>query len=302
MRISGRVVPIVALGCAVLLAAGVRALARTRPRRAAWVAIALAGLAAANLPALFTGGLVAENLKRPEHIPAYWQKAADWLDARGHDTRVLELPGSDFTSYRWGNTVEPITPGLVDRPYVARELIPYGSPPSADLLNALDRRLQEGVLEPEAIAPVARLLSVGDVVLRADLQFERYNTARPRPTWRFFTPPPAGLADPAGFGRPVRNTPTQYPMIDELALSEPAGEPDPPPVTVYPVRDPMPIVRAEGAARPVLFAGDGEGVVEAAAAGLLRDDAPLLYSAALARDPKTRATALAAGADLVITD
>ena len=31
----------------------------------------------------------------------------------------------------------------MDRPYVARELIPYGSPASADLLNALDRRIQD---------------------------------------------------------------------------------------------------------------------------------------------------------------
>ena len=302
MRSSGRVVPIVALGCAVLLAAGVSALARTRPRRAAWVAIALAGLAAANLPALFTGGLVAENLKRPEHIPAYWQKAADWLDARGHDTRVLELPGSDFTSYRWGNTVEPITPGLMDRPYVARELIPYGSPPSADLLNALDRRLQEGVLEPEAIAPVARLMSVGDVVLRSDLQFERFNTPRPRPTWRFFTPPPAGLADPVGFGRPVRNTPKQYPMIDELALSEPPGEPDPPPVSAFAVRGAPPIVRTAAADRPVLLAGDGEGVVDAAAIGLLDRPSALLYSGSFAGDPAGMKRVLAAGADLVLTD
>jgi hypothetical protein len=68
------------------------------------------------------------------------------------------------------------------------------------------------------------------------------------------------------------------------------------------VHDRKPLVRVEPATRPVLFAGDGEGVVEAAEAGLLRDDAPLLYSAALARDTKTRAVALAAGADLVLTD
>ena len=53
--------------------------------------------------------------------------------AGGNDTRVLELPGADFASYRWGNTVDPITPGLMDRPYVARELIPYGTRRHADL-------------------------------------------------------------------------------------------------------------------------------------------------------------------------
>jgi hypothetical protein len=58
---------------------------------------------------------------------------------------MLEAPGADFASYTWGNTVDPITPGLTDRPYVARELIPYGTPGTADLLNAIDRRMQEAV-------------------------------------------------------------------------------------------------------------------------------------------------------------
>ena len=31
------------------------------------------------------------------------------------DTRVLEIPGIDFANYRWGATVDPITPGLTDR-------------------------------------------------------------------------------------------------------------------------------------------------------------------------------------------
>jgi len=48
-----------------------------------------------------------------------------------NDTRIMAIPGSDFASYRWGNTVDPVLPGLMDRPYVARELIPYGSAPSA---------------------------------------------------------------------------------------------------------------------------------------------------------------------------
>ena len=36
-------------------------------------------------------------------------------------------PAPTSASYRWGQTVDPITPGIMDRPYVARELIPYGS-------------------------------------------------------------------------------------------------------------------------------------------------------------------------------
>jgi hypothetical protein len=302
MRSSTRVVPVVALGCAVLLAAGVSALARTRPRRAAWVAVGLGVLAVGNLLPLRNGGLVADNLKRPEQVPRYWDEAAAWLDAQGHATRVLELPGTDFASYRWGNTIEPVTPGLMDRPYVARELIPWGSPQTADLVNALDRRLQEGVLEPEAIAPIARLMGVGDVVLRSDLQFERFNTPRPRPTWRFFNPPPPGLDAPKRFGEPFRSIPVQFPMLDEIALSEPPNQPDPPPVAAFPVSRPRPIVRAEPATRPLLMAGDGEGMVDAAAAGLLDRPSPVIYAGSLAGDPAALRDVLAADADLLLTD
>ncbi|TML58181.1 MAG: DUF3367 domain-containing protein [Actinobacteria bacterium] len=295
MRSTGRAVPLVVLALAVLLGVGVTRAFGARRRAGAALAVVAVALVALDLPALWTGTVVAKNLQRPEHIPAYWLDATRWLDRRSHDTRVLEVPGSDFAAYRWGNTVDPITPGLMDRPYVARELIPWGSAPSADLLNALDRRLQEGVLEPQAIAPVARLLSVGDVVLRADLQFERYNTARPRPTWRLLTSPrPAGLEEPVPFGAPRPNVPSVFPMVDEIALALPAGAPDPPPVAAFPVARALPIVRAEPVSAPLLLAGDGEGVVDTAAAGLLDGGRTVLYAASHPRVP--------ADAQLVLTD
>ena len=98
---------------------------------------------------------------RPEHVPAYWQHAAAALDAGSHDTRVLELPGIDFAAYTWGYTGDSITPGLMSRPTAAREVHPYGTPPSLDLLSALDGRLQNGVFDPAGLATMARLMSVG---------------------------------------------------------------------------------------------------------------------------------------------
>ena len=155
LRSTGRAVPLVALGLAVLLGLGVNAVAGAfAERRVPVVGLVVAGivivLALVNVPARFDGSYYGENLQRDEDIPSYWSDAIAALDAGPHDTRVLEMPGADFASYRWGDTVDPITPGLTDRPYVARELVPWGSPASADLLNALDRRLQEGVLEPSA--------------------------------------------------------------------------------------------------------------------------------------------------------
>src|SRR6185369_16115708 len=97
------------------------------------------------------------------NVPGYWKQTAKYLDSKGDTTRVLEEPGSDFAAYTWGNTVDPITPGLMDRPYLARELIPYGTPGTADLLNAFDLRFQSGVADPAGIAPILRRMGIGDV-------------------------------------------------------------------------------------------------------------------------------------------
>ena len=191
LRSTSRAVPLVALGLAVLLGVAVNAVGvawQGKGRAVGGVSVrtlVLAGvivvLAVVNLPALWTGAFYTQDLTRDEAIPQYWTDAIAALDAQPHDTRVLEIPGADFAAYRWGQTVDPITPGLMDRPYVARELVPWGSAASADLLNALDQRLQEGTLDPAAIAPIAKLMSVGSVVYRADLQTDRYDLARAVP-------------------------------------------------------------------------------------------------------------------------
>ncbi|MBJ7382041.1 MAG: DUF3367 domain-containing protein, partial [Acidimicrobiia bacterium] len=83
---------------------------------------------------------------------------------------MLALPGSDFASYRWGDTRDPIEPGLMDRPYVAREIVPWGSEQSLSFLQALDRRVQDGSLDPDGLAETLKLMGVGDVILRLDLR------------------------------------------------------------------------------------------------------------------------------------
>ena len=303
MRSTARAAPLVILGVAILLAAGLGALSRRMPRRAAVGTGLVVLLAVAAIPPLWSGHAIGRNLQRPEDIPEYWEQAAAYLDSRDDGTRVLEIPGSDFASYRWGTTVDPITPGLMDRPYVARELIPYGSPPSADLLIALDRRMQEDDLDPAVLAPVARLMGVGDIVVRSDLQYERFNTTRPRALWALLDKPVEGLGRPVAFGEPRPNRAiARLPLTDEEEMAVPADTPDPPPVAVVPVEDAAPIVRAHSAGRSLLLAGDGEGVVEAAAAGVLDGRAPLFYAAALASDPQLRERLLDTGADLVVTD
>jgi arabinofuranan 3-O-arabinosyltransferase len=318
LRSVGRAVPLVALGLAVLLGVGLNALVRRldlqtryqlgRPRfgHNGWslAAVGVIGaLIVVNLPALWNDTFYGENLQRPEDVPDYWLEATAALDAQPHTTRVLEIPGSDFASYRWGNTVDPITPGLMDRPYVARELIPYGNPPTNDLLNALDRQLQEGLLDADALAPIARLISAGDILLRSDLQVDRYNLARPRALWLELDPPPEGLGEPEEFGADQGlGPPLQFPLLDERELALPAGADEPPPVAIFPVEDTPPIMRAESAAQPVIVAGDGEGIVDMAGIGLVDDSGLLLYSATFADDEAALEEQLADDAVLVVTD
>ncbi len=302
LRSTPRAVPLVILGLALFLGTGVTALGRLRPN----FSIGLTGLASlvlfANLSTMWTGQMVAKNLERPEKIPSYWTQAADYLQQQGSSTRVLEVPGSDFASYRWGNTVDPVTPGLMDRPYVAHELFQYGSAQSASLLDAFDTRFAEGDMDPRAIAPIARLMGAGDVVDRSDLQYERYRTARPVPMWDLLTHAP-GLATPKDFGPSTPNVagPTQ-PMVDEVALGTDPKLANPPKVASFSVDQPAAIVRTHPTTGSLLVAGDSDGLVDAAPLGLLDGPQAAFFSASYATDPTGFATIYDDHATLVVTD
>ena len=304
LRSVGRAAPLIALATAVLIGSAVDAFARrfagTHAARGA--ALLVSALVIVNMAPLFTGQFLDDNLQRPDHIPAYWTAAARYLSGQGNATRVLELPGADFSHYRWGATLDPLTPGIMDRPFVGRELIPYGSAASADLIRALDERLQQGTFEPSSLAPMARLMNIGAVVLRSDLQYERFQTPRPQPTWALFNSAGTGLSSPVTFGPTVTGQPV-IADLDETTLATPANAPNPPAVAVYPVPGAAPILHTARMSSPVIVAGNGDGLVDMAAAGLLDGHTgPVLYSAALAQDPTAMRNALDAGAALVVTD
>ena len=128
-------------------------------RSARWPPPAIALLAVANLPSLTGHRLVDPAIDRD-------QDAAGSLDRgrrrprrrRPPGFRVLQVPGAEFGAFRWGYTVDPPLPGLTERPLVTRDLLPLGSAAAMDLLYALDDRFQAGVVDPAAVAPVARLL------------------------------------------------------------------------------------------------------------------------------------------------
>ena len=292
LRSSTRALPLVALALAAGLGAGFELLVVGRSMRIRWGACAgVVAVLALDLPALWTGGFVDATLRRPANVPEWWRQAAAVLD--GGVGRMLELPGQEFAAYRWGTTTDPLLPGLTSRPLLTRDLLPLGSADTMDLLWALDDRLQQGRLEPASVAPVARLLGATDVVARLDAADERYRTPLPSAVLAALDAAP-GLGPARAYGPVVARTANPV-RIDGRALAAPTSPT--PAVVVLPVTGAVAPTRLMPATGTVVLAGNGDGVVDAAAAGLLDGLAPVRYAASLGADE-----ALPEGAPVIVTD
>ena len=260
-----------------------------RPLAAAAVAL----LALANLPVLTGHRLVDPALERDEDPPAAWTDAAAALDDTPGGHRVLQLPGAEFGAFRWGYTVDPPLPGLTERPLVTRDLLPLGSAAAMDLAYALDDRFQSGVIEPAAIAPIARLLGADTVWMTGDAAFDRFRTPRPELVHDLYSAEVEGLGEPVPYGEAVANQP-DIPMVDEQSVSDRRiGEPIPP-VELVPVDDPVAVIRAKDDV--VVVAGSGDGLIDAAAAGLIDGTELVRYTGTIddLEDPSVR--------EIIVTD
>ncbi len=312
LRSSTRAVPVFLIGLALGAGALVSALPARLPesgdarsgtglRLAAALGVAL--LALANLPSLWNRAFVDPAIERDEDPPAAWDAAVDALDRTDPGARVLQLPGAEFGAFRWGYTVDPPVVGLSEKPLVTRDLLPLGSAGAMDLLYALDDRFQEGTIEADAVAPVARLLGSDTLWLSNDAAFERFRTARPELVDALLAGDTTGTALPPGlgpaerFGEPTVNTP-EVPMIDPTSLVDAAIGRPLSPVALVPVEDPIGVIRAKPSS--VVVSGSGDGIVDAAAAGLLTGRELVRYSASL--DDDALADALTDADLLIVTD
>jgi len=304
MRSSTRALPLSTFGLALGVGALTTAIRRSRIRIGVrrLVPVGLALLAVANLPVLADRALVDPILSRDQDPPDAWLEASAALDALPDGYRVMQLPGIEFGAFRWGYTVDPPLPGLTGRPLVTRDLLPLGSPGAMDLLYAFDDRFQEGTAEIPSVAPISRLLGVDTIWLPNDVAFDRFRTPRPEDIAALFTRAAAdgssGLGDPIAYGDPTPNL-AVIPTVDEVSISNALiGEPLPA-VALVPVEDPARIVRVKDGP-VVVLAGSGDGVVDAAAAGVLDGHELIRYAADLVADPSNGSIA---DADrVVITD
>ncbi|MCC6226273.1 MAG: DUF3367 domain-containing protein [Microthrixaceae bacterium] len=309
MRSAPRAEPLWVLAAAVFLGAGTAALTQWRPNRRLLFAGTALGLIAANLSPLWMGRMLDPYLERDADATSYWRAVGRYLDGGDQDTRALEIPGIDFANYRWGASVDTILPGLTDRDTAGRELVPWGSVASADMTNAMDAGFQDASFDPAGYAALLANLSVGDLVVRNDLEYERYRTPRPKKitSWiadavRATAGRDVRLRKGRGFGPGLPNqASSESPMLDDTELALDPGSPTPREVVVHPIDGARPEVALVPADRPTILAGSAAGIVALANSGLL-DDGLLQYAGSVTDDGDALATLLDEGARLVVTD
>ena len=296
LRSSTRALPLLSLGLGLSAASLVVAVRGQRRRLGNAVMVAIVLLAAVNLPSLWRAELVDPALARNQDPPDAWSSAVDALADSDPEARVLQLPGAEFGTFRWGYTVDQPLPGLTDKPVITRDLLPLGSAQVMDLLYALDNRVQTATIDTRSIAPVARLLAADRVWLSNDLAFDRFRTPRPEVFADLLHRMVAGLSAPVAYGTPEVNQP-DISMVDEQSIADPRVGTQLAPVELLEVTDATPVIRIGD--RVVVLDGSGDGVVDASTAGLIVGSEAVLYANDLTTDEWA---SLPPGTVFIVTD
>ncbi len=260
--------------------------------RAAVVGVVAAGLVVAVLPVV-NGHL----FDRSFVIPQYWYEAAAQLDRGDQAARVLVLPGQKLFSYRWRrpSADDPLA-GLTQRRLAMPTTAATSTAPAVNFFAALDQPLERGTQRPAAVSAMARYLAADQVVLRSDVVWETSDAARPATMLRQLTADP-GLAPDGAYGAPGLNTTGSTPVPPATDI---ATERSLPPVQVYRVQDPAPLVRTVPATGALLVVGDNAAVPSLVDLGMLEGTRPYLLAGALSADQTTEA--LGATSAVVLTD
>ncbi len=301
LRSTDRATPLVLLALSMLLASGLTALYRRLTVVGIVTAVAVAALVVANNPSMFNGDTIANNFTQPASLPSYEMAAIDHLNATHPGTRVFAIPGNDFASYRWGDTIDTPQPAFLTRDFVTREQQIMGSIATADTLYATDGPIQDGIANMNTIAPMARLMGAGDLMVEYDQNYEHYGVPQPQLLALQLLQTPLGLTDPISFGSPRPNV-SMVSTLNEQDLSVPGNLTWPSPIVTYTVPDPRSLLRGESDSGAVVMEGDATGLNNLAGLGLLNTDSAIYYAGTLAGDPARLESLASQGAQLVVTD
>ena len=181
-------------------------------------------LVVANNPsALHSATPIANGFTQPASPPSYEWQAIDHLNATHPGTRVFAIPGNDFAAYRWGDTVDTPQPALLNR----RLRHPRATDHGLDRHRRhplRDRRAAPGGHgELNALAPMARLMSAGDVLVEYDQHYERYGVPQPQLLALQLPQTPLGLTDPVVLRHAAAQRLRRSPPSNEQDLAAPGN-------------------------------------------------------------------------------
>ncbi len=221
----------------------------------------------------WTGSLYSAR-DRMDDVPAYWDEAIDWLDARSEDGRVLIAPGANRARYRWGYPGDDIFDALLERDHTARWSLAQGTPLTADLLVAIDEALSHGEYSEGTLEPILERLGIRWLVIRNDLDWQALGSPRPASLDALRSDP--ALTRVATFGRPGENV-----TRDDDAVADLLNESDLPPVEVFEAAGATMGPRVSPPTGHLLVDGAGDAWPTLAQAGYLGDRS-VVYPASVA--------------------
>lgn len=131
-------------------------------REAAAVLVLVLGVAA--LAPAWSGRLLPRGTW--EHVPGYWQEAANLLNREAAGTRTLIVPEASFARQTWGWTRDEPAQPLLDVPWAVRDAVPLVPPEAVRGLDGVMAVLHH---DPVAGADALRRLGIGALLHRRDL-------------------------------------------------------------------------------------------------------------------------------------
>jgi arabinofuranan 3-O-arabinosyltransferase len=240
---------------------------------------------------LFTGHAIDRPLAYG-HVPPAWPAAvADAGRAAGQNRRTMILPGELFGNYRWGNTWDSVAPALGRAPVIIRQATQYADPRAAQLLDEVDDTVQQARLVPGELAPLLRVMGVGQVLVPTDALDDQSGGLDPVGVSQELAAQP-GFAHPqATYGKVRGFIPSVGRDGPELQTAQ---------LRRYAVSGGPGIVHVDSAGPATIAEGGPGALIQLAAAGQLQSGNPLLYAEDL--KPGRLADLVRSGARLVFTD
>lgn len=256
--------PLVRLPVAIGLAYLVASMRVPVPRRVASAVLA-ASMAILAYPAVIGGLSPSGDFAA---IPAYWMRAAAWLDRHAGNQAVLEVPGARFGEYVWGRPMDDVLEPLFNGDWAARQLGAIGSIGNVRLLDAINEELAAGQGSPGLVRVLDRMgvkyLLVRNDLLRSDL----HGASQARIHQALIESP--GIVKVAQFGSLVGSVFSDD-AVDGVDAPYPAVE-------IYRVDGAEPVVTAQPVAGTLRVYGAPEALLTLASDGILNRQPVLLNS------------------------